>query len=86
MSFLLKIENIAKSSKILISAETFFSRSKDRSRTHDQKPLTLMFTSQNMFVVMLPSDLLDYFQRFTNLAFFQNIGLIPAHKRKKCSC
>ena len=41
-----------------------------------------MFTSQNMFVVMLPSDLLDYFQRFTNLAFFQNIGLIPAHKRK----
>ena len=42
-----------------------------------------MFTSQNMFVVMLPSDLLDYFQRFTNLAFFQNIGLIPAHKRKK---
>ena len=35
-----------------------------------------------MFVVMLPSDLLDYFQRFTNLAFFQNIGLIPAHKRK----
>ena len=42
-----------------------------------------MFTSQNMFVVMLPSDLLDYFQRFTNLAFFQNMGLIPAHKRKK---
>ena len=40
-----------------------------------------MFTSQNMFVVMLPSDLLDYFQRYTNLAFFQNIGLIPAHKR-----
>ena len=37
MSFLLKIENIAKSSKILISGETFFSRSKDRSRTHDQK-------------------------------------------------
>ena len=37
MSFLLKIENIAKSSKILISAETFFSRSKDGSRTHDQK-------------------------------------------------
>ena len=42
-----------------------------------------MFTFQNMFVVMLPSDLLDYFQRFTNLAFFQNIGLIPAHERKK---
>jgi hypothetical protein len=40
-----------------------------------------MFVS--MFVVMLPSDLLDYFQRFTNLAFFQNIGLIPAHKRHK---
>ena len=37
MSFLLKIENIAKSSKILISVEPFFSRSKDRSRTHDQK-------------------------------------------------
>ena len=37
MSFLLKIENIAKSSKILISGETFFLRSKDRSRTHDQK-------------------------------------------------
>ena len=37
MSFLLKIENIAKSSKILISAEADFSRSKDRSRTHDQK-------------------------------------------------
>ena len=37
MSFLLKIENIAKSSKILISNEPFFSRSKDRSRTHDQK-------------------------------------------------
>ena len=44
-----------------------------------------MFTSQNMFVVMLPSDLLDYFQRFTNLAFFQNIGLIPAHKRKNAA-
>ena len=42
-----------------------------------------MFTFQNMFVVMLPSDLLDFFQRLTNLAFFQNIGLIPAHKRKK---
>ena len=39
MSFLLKIENIAKSSKILISAEADFSRSKDRSRTHDQKLL-----------------------------------------------
>ena len=37
MSFLLKIENIAKSSKILISEEPVFSRSKDRSRTHDQK-------------------------------------------------
>ena len=37
MSFLLKIENIAKSSKILISGELFFLRSKDRSRTHDQK-------------------------------------------------
>ena len=37
MSFLLKIENIAKSSKILISGESFFLRSKDRSRTHDQK-------------------------------------------------
>ena len=37
MSFLLEIENIAKSSKILISAEPFFSRSKDRSRTQDQK-------------------------------------------------
>ena len=49
-------------------------------------PNSLMFNSQNMFVVMLPSDLLDYFQRFTNLAFFRNIGLIPAHKRKKCSC
>ena len=37
MSFLLKIENIAKSSKISILAEPFFSRSKDRFRTHDQK-------------------------------------------------
>ena len=37
MSFILKIENIAKSSKILISEEPFFSRSKDRLRTHDQK-------------------------------------------------
>ena len=42
-----------------------------------------MFTSQNMLVVMLSSDLLDYFQRSTSLAFFQNIGLIPARKRKK---
>ena len=45
MSFLLKIENIAKSSKILISAESFFSRSKDRSRTHDQKLHTLDISS-----------------------------------------
>ena len=37
MSFLLKIENITKSSKILISGEPDFSLSKDRSRTHDQK-------------------------------------------------
>ena len=37
MSFLLKIENIAKSSKILISGDPVFLRSKDRSRTHDQK-------------------------------------------------
>ena len=37
MSFILKIENIAKYSKILISEEPFFSRSKDRLRTHDQK-------------------------------------------------
>ena len=44
MSFLLKIENIAKSSKILISEEPFFSRSKDRSRTHDQKSVILMAT------------------------------------------
>ena len=44
-----------------------------------------MLTSQNVFVVMLPSDLLDYFQRFPNLAFFQNVGLISAHKRKKAA-
>jgi hypothetical protein len=44
-----------------------------------------MFTSQNMFVVMLQSDLLDYFQRSTNLAFFQNIGLISAHTRKNAA-
>ena len=37
MSFLLKIENIAKSSKFSNTGEPFFSRSKDRSRTHDQK-------------------------------------------------
>ena len=40
MSFLLKIENIAKSSKISNSGKPFFSRSKDRSRTHDQKRTT----------------------------------------------
>jgi hypothetical protein len=43
MSFILKIENIAKSSKILISEEPFFSRSKDRLRTHDQKELKYLF-------------------------------------------
>ena len=47
MSFLLKIENIAKSSKILISGEPFFSRSKDRSRTHDQK-----YQSYNYVIVL----------------------------------
>ena len=41
-----------------------------------------MFTSQNMFVVMLRSDLLDFFQRTTNLAFFLNIGFISVRKRK----
>ena len=41
-----------------------------------------MFTSQNMFVVMLRSDLLDFFQRTTNLAFFLNIGFISVRERK----
>ena len=45
MSFLLKIENIAKSSKILLSEETFFLRSKDRSRTHDQKVNKILLTA-----------------------------------------
>ena len=41
-----------------------------------------MITSQNMFVVMLRSDLLDFFQRTTNLAFFLNIGFISVRERK----
>ena len=57
MSFLLKIENIAISSKILISGELFFSRSKDRSRTHDQKlsifppKLTVRYINLDFYVI-----------------------------------
>ena len=52
MSFLLKIENIAKSSKILISAETFFLCSKDRSRTHDQKKQSETLLKQHCSITL----------------------------------
>ena len=55
------------------------------SKSSFQKPLALLFTSQNRFVVMLQSDLLDYFQRSTNLAFFQNIGSISFKKRNNAA-
>ena len=47
------------------------------------KTTLLFYLLLRAFVYILPMYLLDCFQRYSNLAFLQNIGLSSVHKRKK---